>query len=141
LRQAAESLSRRNIDMAILELFSEGLQRLSVLAYEQDEDGYVNIDNVTHKLLIPALWGRAGYKKWSFTRGESEVLREMIQERQAQIDSRPPGLWQYDRTRKRWFLNLFDFDTLADAHRYWQRYPLTVQELRRAYSRRSRATR
>jgi hypothetical protein len=138
LRQAAENLSRRNADTAILELFDEGLQRLNVLAYERDEDGYVNIDPVTHKLLIPVIWGRSGHRRWAITRSESVVLREMIQARQPECEGRPPGLWQYDRARKNWRLNLFDYDTLADAQAYWQRWPLSVSEFRQARGRRSR---
>jgi hypothetical protein len=135
IRQAAESLSRRNADAAVVELFSEAMQRLTLLAYEQDEDGYCNIDPVTHRLLIPAPWGRAGHRRWGLTRTEAEVLRAMLFARQAQTDGRPPGLWLYDRGRRSWRLNVWDFDTLADGQRYWQRWPISVQELRLARGR------
>jgi hypothetical protein len=141
ISRAAESLSRRNADAAIVELFSEAVQRLTLLAYERDAglpegDGYCNIDSVTGKLLIPAPWGRAGHKRWGITPSESVILREMIQRRQLQRDDRPPGLWLYDRARRCWRLNLYDFDALADGQRYWQRWPLTVGEYREARSRR-----
>ena len=136
LRQAAENLSRRNADAAIVELFSEAVQRLTLLAYESDTDGYCNIDGVTGRLLIPAPWGRNGHRRWGLTRSESVVLREMIQQRQPERDDRPPGLWLYDRDRKNWRINLYDFDTLADGQRYWQRWPLSVGEYRHARGRR-----
>jgi hypothetical protein len=136
ISRAAESLSRRNADAAIIELMMEAVQRLTLLAYERDADGYCNIDGVTGKLLIPAPWGRAGHKRWGITPSESVVLREMMQCRQAQRDDRPPGLWLYDRARRCWRLNLFDFDALADGQRYWVRWPLTVGEYREARSRR-----
>lgn len=132
LRRAAETLSRHNADQAIVELFNEAIQRLTLLAYEQDDHGYCNIDGITGKLLIPAPWGRAGYRRWALRHSESVVLREMIQCRQPEKDGRAPGLWLYDRTRRCWRLNLFDFDTLADGQRYWQRWPLTVEEYREA---------
>jgi hypothetical protein len=132
LRQAAETLNRRNADAAIVELFSEAMQRLTLLAYERDEAGYCNIDPITWRLLLPAPFGRAGHKRWGITRAESDVLRDMLRERQAQTDHRPPGLWLYDRTRRCWRLNLFDFDTPADGQAYWQRWPLSVGELRLA---------
>ena len=139
IRKAAESLSRRNADSAVVELFSEAMQRLTLLAYEQDEAGYLHIDAVTWRLLIPAPWGRSGHKKWKITRTESVVLREILQQRQAQTDHTPPGLWLYDRTRRSWRLNLFDYDLVGDGQQYWQRWPLTVQEYRQARSRRARS--
>jgi hypothetical protein len=136
LRAVAESLNRRNMDAAIVELFSEAMQRLTLLAYERDEAGYINIDPVTWRLLLPAPFGRAGHKRWGITRAESDVLRDMLRDRQSQTDHRPPGLWLYDRARRCWTLNLFDFDTLSDGQAYWQRWPLTVAEYRLARSRR-----
>ena len=136
IQRAAEALSRRNADAATVELFMEAMQRLTLLAYEQDDHGYCNIDPVTHRLLIPAPWGRAGHRRWGITPSESVVLREMIQRRQAQQGNRPPGLWLYDRARRAWRLNLFDFDRVQDGQRYWQRWPLTVQEYREARSKR-----
>jgi hypothetical protein len=137
IQRAAENLSRRNVDQAVVELFSEAMQRLTILAYEQDDHGYCNIDPVTRRLLIPSPWGRNGHAKWGITSTESIVLREMIQQRQKQTDSRPPGLWLYDRERRAWRLNLFDYDTLADGQRYWQRSPLSVTEYREARSQRA----
>ncbi len=136
LRHAAETLSRRNVDAALVELFGEAVQRLTLLAYEQDPNGYCNIDPATGKLLIPAPWGRAGHKRWGITPSESVVLREMIQQRQLGWKGRAPGLWRYDQSQRTWRLNLYDFDTLADAQRYWERWPLTVAEYRAARAKR-----
>lgn len=130
LREAADSLSRHNADGALVELFMEAMQRLTLLAYEQDAHGYCNIDPATAKLLIPAPWGRAGHQRWGLTHSESEVLREMVQQRQIGRDGRPPGLWLYDRTRRTWRVNLYDFDTLPDAQKYWKKWPLGVAEYR-----------
>ena len=134
LRYAAEALSRKNVDAALVELFMEAMQRLTLLAYERDADGYCNIDGITGRLLLPAPFGRLGHKRWGLTRVESTLLREMIQQRQIGRNGRAPGLWIYDRTQRTWRLNLYDFDTLADGQRYWQRWPLTVQEYRQARS-------
>ena len=136
VRQAAEALSRRNADAAIVELLNEAMQRLTLLAYERDADGYCNIDGVTGKLLIPAPWGRAGYKRWGLRPTESVILREMVQQRQLARGSQAPGLWLYDRTRRCWRVNLYDFETLADGQMYWQRWPLSVAEYRKARSKR-----
>lgn len=136
ISRAAESLSRRNADAAIVELMMEAVQRLTLLAYERDADGYCNIDGVTGKLLIPAPWGRAGHKRWGITPSESVVLREMIQQRQVQREGRGPGLWLYDRARRCWRLNTYDYDMLADGQVYWERWPLGVGEYREARGKR-----
>lgn len=132
IQRATQALSRRNADAATVELFSEAMQRLTLLAYEQDEDGYCNIDPITNRLVIPVPWGKAGHKRWGLTPSESVVLREMIQRRQIGRDGRAPGLWLYDRARRAWRVNLYDFDTLADGQHYWKRWPLTVGEYRLA---------
>jgi hypothetical protein len=136
LRNAAEALSRRNADAAVVELFNEAMMRLCLLAYEQDDHSYCNIDGPTGKLLIPAPWGRAGHRRWGIAPSESVVLREMIQRRQIGRDGRAPGLWLYDAARRCWLLNLYDYDYLADAQRYWQRWPLGVAEFRQARAQR-----
>ncbi len=136
LRRAADVLSLRNVDQAIAELFGEAVQRLTLLAYEQDANGYCNIDPITGKLLIPAPWGRAGHKRWGITPSESVVLREMILQRQIGRKGRSPGLWRYDQSQRTWRLNLYDFDTLANAQQYWERWPLTVAEYRDARAKR-----
>lgn len=136
LQRVAATLSRRNADGAIVELFAEACQRVTQLAYERDQDGFCNIDPVTCRLLIPAPWGKAGHRKWGITASESVILREMIQCRQTDKEGRGPGLWLYDRTRRAWRLNVFDYDRPEDGQRYWQRWPLGVREYRDARSKR-----
>ena len=132
----AQNLSRRNVDMAIVELYMEVMQRLTELAYETSAGMLCNVDSITHRFLIGLPFGRNGHRKWGLSRSEGIVLREMIQARQPQTPSTPPGLFLYDRTRRSWTANMFDYDTLEDAQRYWKHYPLVVQEYRDARSRR-----
>lgn len=137
IQRAAAALSRRNADAATVELFAEAVQRLTLLAYERDDDGaWSSIDVVTWRLLIPAPWGRAGHVKWGITSTESVVLREMMLTRQVQSEGRGPGLWLYDSMRRAWRLNLFDYDRAADGQAYWRRWPLTVADYRSARARR-----
>lgn len=127
VRQKIEDLTRRNADAATVELMMESVQRLTLLAYEIQDGDYCNIDAVTHRLLIPAPWGRQGHKRWGIAYAESTILRFIVQRRQSAY---PPGLWQYDRSRRAWLLNLYDYDTLIDAQRYWRLNPITVKEYR-----------
>jgi hypothetical protein len=131
LRAAAESLSRRNADAAICELFSEALSRLVALAYETDAGGPCNIDSVTARLLIPAPWGRAGHARWGIRPQEANILREIMQGRQY-----APGLFVYDTSARCWRLNWHDYPTRNAAMRYLERYPLGIQELRQARAKR-----
>lgn len=136
LRAAAENLSRRNVDAAVVELLMEAVQRMTFLAYEGDDDGLCNVDEVTAKLLIPAPWGRAGYARWGLRPAEGVCLREMMQQRQQGTNDRPPGVFFYDRNGRSWRVNFFDFDREEDAQKYWVRWPLSVHELRAARKRR-----
>lgn len=136
LRAAAENLSRRNIDAAVVELLMEAVQRVTLLAYERDEDGLCNVDSVTGKLLIPAPWGRNGYKSWGLRPVEGVCLREVMQRRQLPSGDRPPGLFLYDRYGRTWNLNMFDFDRMPDGQGYWQKWPITVGEYRAAHRQR-----
>lgn len=140
LRSIAENLSRKNVDTAIVELYMEVMQRLTLLAYERSEGMLCNVDPITKRFLIGLPFGRNGHSKWGLSRNEGILMREMMQQRQAQTPDRPPGLWQYDRTRKNWLLNLFDYDTVEDAQRYWAKYPLTIGQYREARSRRGMST-
>ena len=137
LRAAAESLSRRNIDAAVVEILMEAVQRATQLAYERDDSGLLcNVDSVTFKLLVPAPWGRNGYKRWGLRLVEGVCLREVMQQRQRPSADRPPGLFLYDRTERSWRVNMFDYDFLSDAQRYWEKHPISVQEYRAAHRQR-----
>lgn len=127
LRTAAENLSRRNVDQAVIELMMEALQRLVDLAYEQDSGGFCNIDGPTGKVLIPLPWGRNGHQRWGLRPQEANVLREIVQGRQY-----APGIFVYDRMRRAWFVNLHDFPSRDVAMGSLERYPLGIKEYRNA---------
>jgi hypothetical protein len=138
IRQAAESLSLRNADQSVIELYMETLMRLASLCYEMDDNGYCNIDTVTSKLLIPAPWGRKGFSRWLLTPSESIVLREMVQQRQVGRRGMGEGVWLYDAARRCWRLNSTVYKSVADAQQYLERWPLSITEYRLARSRRRR---
>ncbi len=133
LRAAMESLSLRNVDQAICELFNEAIARLTLLAYEQDAGGLCNIDAVTGKLLLPAPWGRNGQSKWGIRPQEANILRQIL------FDWQFPGptLWRYDRLRRAWFLNLYDFGDYDAARKWLERHPVTIEVYRVARAKRA----
>ena len=129
LRGVSENLSRRLVDQATIELLTEALHRLVVLAYDADAAGFVNVDGVTGRLLIPAPWGRAGRAKWGLYPSEADTLRHILRGRQAT----GLALFVYDRGRRSWLVNLADFPTQRHALAYLKKHPIGVEEWRVAY--------
>ena len=127
LRKAAESLSLRNIDQAVIELFMEALSRLVDLCFEEDSGGFCNIDSVTNRILIPLPWGRNGHSAWGIRPQEANILRKILVARQCQ-----PGLFLYDTSRRCWTINLYDYSSREVAMRYLTRYPVGIGEYRAA---------
>ncbi len=122
LRAAADNLSLRNVDQAICELLNESLARLVQLAYETDSGGHCNIDGATGRILIPLPWGRNGQAKWGLRPQEANILRQVLFDWE-QCSS---TLLRYDRTRKSWFVNQFDFGNYHLAKRWLTQHQITV---------------
>lgn len=126
VRKAAETLSRRNHDQAVVELLNEALGAAVRLCYERNDDGTPSsVDHVTARILVPLPWGAGGRTRWGLRRMEADTMRKIMLARQD-----GPGLFLYDRSRRSWFLNTVDFPTLRSALAYVAQQPLTVQEYR-----------
>jgi hypothetical protein len=121
----AQSLSRRNIDMATCELLNVAHSRLIELCYERDETGcLVNVDPATGKVLVPLCWGKKGHAKWGLTPSEADCLRSIMFTRQR--NGLP--LFFFDRSRRAWYLALADHPAMP-VLKEWE---ITVGELRAA---------
>jgi hypothetical protein len=134
LRKAAEALSRRNVDAAVCELLNEALARLVQLVYEQDAAGLCNVDAATGKILIPLPWGRLGHAKWGLRPIEGMILREIMFELSVRTDKR--ALFHYDRSRRAWFVNLYDFGNVHLAHQWLTQHQVDVAMYRAAREKR-----
>ncbi len=132
LRAVAESISLANVDGAICELMNEALARLVALAYEQDAGGLANIDNVTGKILIPLPWGSNGASRWGLRPQEANILRQVLFD----WEQGEQTLLRYDRTRKSWFINLFDFGNYHLAKRWLAVHQITIAVYRDARAKR-----
>lgn len=109
LQRAAETLSRRNVDNATIELLNEALARVTLLCYERDEGGVLcNVDGATGKVVIPLPWGRGGYKRWGISVTEADAMRAIMFARQRN----GVALFSFDRSRRAWYLNLRDYPAL-----------------------------
>ena len=133
LRQAAETLTRRNIAGAEAELLSEALWRAVQVLYEQDSSGSLcNVDPVSGRVLLPLPWGRMGHRRWGLRYLESVVLRAILRDFQ-QAASEPP-LLIYDPLSRGWYLNFFDYASHRQALGWLERHPITASAWRSAYA-------
>ncbi len=132
LRAVAESISLANVDGACCELFNEALARLVQLCYEQDAGGYCNLDSATGRILIPLPWGSNGASRWGLRPQEANILRQVLFDWQHDA----PSLLNYDRTRKSWFINLFDFGNYHLAKRWLAVHQITIAVYRDARAKR-----
>ncbi|MCC6454757.1 MAG: hypothetical protein IT328_07425 [Caldilineaceae bacterium] len=111
---------------------NEAIARLVLLAYEQDAGGYCNIDAATGKLLIPLPWGRNGYARWGLRPQEANILRQIL------FDWQYPGpsLLLYDRARRAWFVNLYDYSDVDTAKGWLGKHPVSILVYRAARTKR-----
>jgi hypothetical protein len=128
LRQAADNLSRHNVDAATCEVLNEALARLVQLAYEVDTGGLCNIDGVTGRFLIPLPFGRNGAAKWGIRPQEANILRQILFDWQTE----PPALLIYERSRRSWFVNLVEFGSVGIAKAWIRSHQISVALYRSA---------
>ena len=131
LRGVAVDLSRRLIHAGTIELLTESLHRLVTLCYEQDGAGYLNIDGVTGRILIPVPQGRTGRSLWGLYPSEAIALGYILRQRQAT----GVGLFVFDKSRRTWLVNLADCPNERSALAYLKAYPILQVEFRLAYAR------
>jgi len=103
IQRAAESLSRRTVDMATCELLNEAHSRLIILCYQRHDSGQLcNVDDATGRILIPLPWGKAGYAKWGLTPSEGDWFRRIMFARQ--LGGVP--LFHFERSRRSWYVDI-----------------------------------
>ena len=130
IAQAAQDLNRAGSMALHVELTNEALAKFTVMLYQREADNtFANIDTRTHRLLVPAPWGSAGWRVWGLRKWEGAVLRAIMLERVK--DTRRPCLFDYNVEVRLWFLNVTDYTELTSAQFYLQRSPITLAEWRK----------
>ena len=130
IAQAAQDLSRAGSMALHVEMANEALCKFTAMLYQRDTDGtWANVDAITHRLLVPAPWGSAGWKRWGLRKWEGAVLRSIMLDRVR--DSRRPCLFDYNAEGRTWHLNLVDYPTLDAADHYLKRGAISLPEWRR----------
>lgn len=130
IAQAAQELSRAGDIATHVEIANEALTKFSYMLYQREADNVLaNVDQRTGRLLVPAPWGDAGWKRWGLRHWEAVVLRSVLMERIA--DRKRPCLFDYSAQSRTWFLNVADYGALAGAEHYLSRSPITLAEWRK----------
>ena len=132
LRQAADHLSRQNVDTAICEVLNEALARLVLLAYQTDAGGLCNVDGATGRFLIALPFGRNGAAQWGIRPQEANILRQILFDWQTQ----PPALLMYERSRRAWFVNLTEFGSAGIAKAWLRSHQISCGLYRSARAKR-----
>ena len=128
--EAAQALDRAGQMQLRVELANEALMALTTLLFNADSDRQpANIDRVTWRLLVPAPWGGAGWRKWGLRYYEGEVLRNIMHARSA--NQRHRALFDYNEASRTWHLALGNFPSVEAAMTYLQKYPIQLAEWRK----------
>lgn len=128
--EAAAELSRAGSNQQRVELLQEAVLALTKLSYEADPDGQpANIDSRTYRLLIPAPWGKAGWRRWGLRDWEAGILRQILIVR-CQMQRVPP-FFDYNAESRTWHVNLQAYSRLDMALMYWKQNPVSLKEWRR----------
>lgn len=130
MAEAAAELSRAGSNQMRVELLNESVLAMTKLCYECDPDGQpANLDSRTYRLLVPAPWGKAGWRKWGLRAWEAEILRQILIVR-CQMRRVEP-LYDYNGEACTWHVNLQNYGRLDLALVYWKQNPITLKEWRR----------
>jgi hypothetical protein len=129
LRAVTQSLSRRGLAAAKVEIFNTALSAAVDLCLETDADGRLaNVDHISGCVIVPLPWGEAGYKMWGLRVTECRQLRLIMRQR-AERDH--PPLFVYDADARRWVWSRSFGRTTAAA--YLRNAPITLAEYRAVY--------
>lgn len=129
MADAASELSRAGENQKRVELLQEACFAMTKLCYEIDQDGQTaNVDSRTHRLLVPAPWGRSGWKRWGLRAWEAAILGRILRMRCEM--QRVPGVFDYNTETGKWYLNYGHYQRLDQALMYWKSNPITLKDWR-----------
>lgn len=128
LRQVAQSLSRRGVAAAKVELCNLALVEFATALFDQDADGITPNVDADGRIIIPAPWGRNGGPLWGLRRTEQRALNHIM--RQRSITQNAP-LFVYDADSRAWLLGRSA--TLRSSMTYLRNLPVTLAEWRQAW--------
>lgn len=127
LGETAQALDKSGDNQQRVELLNEACMALANILYNTDPAGrYANIDERTHRIIVAAPWGKAGWRRWGLRSWEADVLRKILGSR-AQSQRVAP-VFDFNVETNQWYLNIYDYPTAEKALHYWKRHPVTLNE-------------
>lgn len=110
---------------ATVGLFNECLLKVSGVLYKKDTL-YINLDNITNRVLIPLPWGSTGYKNYGIRANECDVFRRIMIAKSLSKRKRP--LFDYSEVNRSWYFNVLDYPTIEEGFRYLKINEVTVSD-------------
>jgi hypothetical protein len=130
IAENAQELSKAGDMQLRVEIVNEAMAALTAVLYQADVDGRLaNIDHSTWRLLIPAPWGRSGFKHWGLRQWESSILGNILRIRTEM--RKHINLYDYNDQSRTWHLNLNAYPTIESALSYQKDKPITLAEWRK----------
>ena len=125
-QDTAVTLSQRGAMKAAADRCNAAFGRLVELSYQTDDCGLCNVDQHTgvfnRRISMP--WSTRNYGRYALMRTEADVLA--IHAKRLQDVGIP--LFLYDSVTKRWGVNLWDYPTVGDAHKYAKSVELSAKD-------------
>lgn len=120
---AADALNRLATEQRYVVACQDALLRLAELCYVKAGNRYVNIDNLTWRILINVPWSSSGCALYGLRHWEARTLGNIIM---ARCSGRGAPLFDYGA--RRWHLNAGDYPNIEAAIAYLDKRRLTVDE-------------
>lgn len=129
IKQAADGLDRAGNMQARVGLVNEAMAALAILLYKTEADGQpANIDPKTWRILVPAPWGRSGWRHWGLRNWEARILSRILLLRCTLPTL--PTLYDYNEVSRTWHLTLDEHPTAEQAIAHLRRHPVELEEWR-----------
>lgn len=136
---ARQRMAQENVELSrlayyreLVSIADETLFKLASVLYEVDDQAVlINVDPVTHRILLPLPWGDDGWRIWkAFRHNEAVALRGVLLARVR--ESRWVPLFDYNDTTRKWHLSAKDYGNAEHAQGYLKSCPIQVSEWRQA---------
>jgi hypothetical protein len=95
-----------------------------------DHGVLVNVDPVTHRILLPLPWGDEGWRIWKmFRHNEAVALRGVLL---ARVKGDIIPIFDYNEVTRKWMLSADAYTNVDHAQAYLKAFPILISEWRKS---------